>query len=273
MTTYSYNGWSASPTPADFGGLDNRVVAGTDGVKLVPGLRAGDVAEVLFHVAAQLHARVEKGELYEPGDEWGYSYRQNRNANNLSCHSSGTAFDWNATRHPNGTTGTFTPAQVAEIHAILAEVDGVVGWGGGWGASSTPDWMHFEIQASPAAVKKVADKIRAGQVGGGTPQEDDVELTDRLPDLYTAKPDDSMSVGDSIAWAAAHAANGRDAARAAAASAAQAAASAARIEAAVTRLLARPTAQLDPAVVQAAVAAALGGGLTITGTAVPQKKG
>jgi D-alanyl-D-alanine carboxypeptidase len=212
MAVYSYNGWLASPNPAEFGGLDNRVVPGTTGVKLIPGLRAGDVAVVLFHVAAQLHARVEKGELYSPGDEWGYSYRQNRNANNLSCHSSGTAFDWNATRHPNGTTGTFTPAQIAEIRRILAEVDGVVGWGGDWGSGSTPDWMHFEIQAGAAAVKQVADKIRAGLVGAPIP-EDDVNLTDRLPDLYTAKPDDSMTVGDSIAWAAAHSATARDAAR------------------------------------------------------------
>lgn len=99
---------------------------------------------------------------------------------------------------------------------------------------------------------------------------DDVNLTDRLPDLYTARPDDSISVGDSIAWAAAHAANARDAARAAATSAAQAAASTARIEAALAQLLNRPAVQLDPAAVQAAVVAALGGGLTITGTATPK---
>jgi hypothetical protein len=37
-----------------------------------------------------------------------------------------------------------------------------------------------------------------------------VELSDRLPDLYTAKPDDSISVGDTLAWAAAHAATARD---------------------------------------------------------------
>lgn len=164
MVTYSYNGWTASSNSADLGGLDNRVVPGTAGVRLAPGVRAGDVAVVLFHVAAQMHARVEPGELYAAGDEWGYSYRQNRNANNLSCHSSGTAFDWNATRHPNGKRGTFTPAQVAEINRILDEVDGVVGWGGGWTAASTPDEMHFEIQATPAAVKAVADKIRAGQL-------------------------------------------------------------------------------------------------------------
>ncbi len=228
MAETSYNGWPASRTPAVFGGLDNRVVPGTAGVRLIPGVRAGDVAGVLFHCAAQLHARVEPGELYAAGDEWGYSYRLNRNAANLSCHSSGTAFDWNATRHPNGKRGTFTPAQVREITAILDELDDVVGWGGAWGPGSTPDEMHFEIQADAAAVKAVADRLRART----STTEDDMQLSDRLPDLFTGTPDDSMSVGDSIAWACAHAAFARrDAAAALAATE--------RIEAKLDQLWAR----------------------------------
>ena len=39
--------------------------------------------------------------------------------------------------------------------------------------------------------------------------EDDMQITDRLPDLFTGVPDDSMTVGDSIAWACAHAAFAR----------------------------------------------------------------
>lgn len=156
----SYNGWTASKLPALLGGLDNRVVPGTNGVRLIPGLRSGDVATVLFYVAAQLHDRVESGDMYSAGDEWGYSYRLNRNANNLSCHSSGTAFDWNATRHPNGKRGTFSKAQVAEIRRILSEVGGVVRWGGDF--TGTPDEMHFEIVASPATVAMVADRLTRG---------------------------------------------------------------------------------------------------------------
>jgi hypothetical protein len=75
----SYNGFKASKNPADFGGLDNSYVPGS-GVKLAPGVRAGDAATVLFYVAAQLDQRVEDGDLYKPGDEWGYYFRPSANS-------------------------------------------------------------------------------------------------------------------------------------------------------------------------------------------------
>lgn len=163
MMTTSYNGWLASEAPADFGGLDNRIVPGTIGVRLSPGVRAGDVATVLFYVASQLDRRVEDGDLYSAGDEWGYYFKHSANSASLiSCHSSGTAFDWNATRHPNGKHGTFSVAQVAEIRRILAEVQDVVYWGGdGWG-TGTWDEMHFEIRSgvSVSQVTAVAAKLR-----------------------------------------------------------------------------------------------------------------
>ena len=35
---------------------------------------------------------------------WGYEFRANvNNPSQLSCHASGTAIDYNANRHPNGT--------------------------------------------------------------------------------------------------------------------------------------------------------------------------
>jgi hypothetical protein len=149
----SYNGWSASTNPANFGGLDNRVIPGTN-VKLAPGVRAGDVATVLFYVAEQLHKRVEKA--ITPGC-WGFNYRANvNNPKQLSCHASATCFDYNAPKHPNGKKNTFTPAQFAEIDKILREVNGVVRQLRGY------DEMHFEICANAAAVAKVAAKIRAG---------------------------------------------------------------------------------------------------------------
>lgn len=156
--TASYNGFKASSNPADFGGLDNSFVPGTS-IRFLPGLRKGDVATVLFYVAAQLDARVEDGDLYVPGDEWGYSYRPSKNsAALLSCHASATAFDWNATRHPNGKRGTFTPAQVAKIREILAEVDGVVYWGGDGWDGGTVDEMHFEI-ATGTTLEKLAEVV------------------------------------------------------------------------------------------------------------------
>lgn len=151
MSLVSYNGWTASPDPAAIG----IVPIGFPGRPNVcpPGVKSGDVATVLRYVAEQFHKRVE------PLGEgcWGYAYRQNRNANNLSCHSSGTAIDLNAPRHPNGKAGTFTKAQVATIRRILTEVDGAVRWGGDF--TGTPDEMHFEIVANAAALRTVARKL------------------------------------------------------------------------------------------------------------------
>lgn len=156
----SYNGWPASTNRSAIGVVPFAVA----GVEFPGGVRKGDVATVFGWVALQFHRRVEK--LVNPGC-WGYSFRQNRNANNLSCHSSGTAIDCNAPKHPNGvpTTRTFTAKQIKEVHQILAEIEElseVVHWGGDW--TGTPDSMHFEIHDNDKAkLARVARRIRALQ--------------------------------------------------------------------------------------------------------------
>lgn len=156
----SYNGWSASPRPSDFGGISPLVVAGEP---FSPGVRNGDVHRVLAYVAEQMHRRVEPvvRSDWHQADDWGYNYRANRNnPASLSCHSSGTAIDYNATRHPNGRAGTFSAAQVAEIRRILAEVGNVVRWGGDF--SGTKDEMHFEIRGTASQVAAVAARLGGG---------------------------------------------------------------------------------------------------------------
>lgn len=154
MTT-SYNGWTASPDPHTFGGLDNREVTGAPGVKCAPGVRAGDVATVLFYVAEQFNKYVEP---LVAGTCWGFNYRPDaNNPHVLSCHASATAIDLNAPKHPNGVRGTFTPAQVAMIRTILAACEGVVHWGGDF--VGTDDEMHFEIFGDAAKVASVARKL------------------------------------------------------------------------------------------------------------------
>jgi murein L,D-transpeptidase YcbB/YkuD len=155
---FSYNGWLASPNPADFGGLAKLIVAGES---FAPGVRAGDVHTVFQYVAEQLHRRVEPvvRDDWHQADDWGYNYRPNvNNPRSLSCHASGTAIDYNATRHPNGVRGTFTATQVAEIRQILAEVDNVVRFGGDF--RGTADEMHWEICAEAPAVARVATRLR-----------------------------------------------------------------------------------------------------------------
>lgn len=154
MTT-SYNGWSASPTLA----LRPLVI---DGEAFVPGVRDDDdVWTVLNFVAEQMNERVER--IWAPGwhemDDWGFNYRETRGENSMSCHASGTAIDYNATRHPRLTAAsrTFTPAQITEIRKIVEEA-GVIRWGGEW--ENVPDPMHFEIMGTKEEVAAAAARIR-----------------------------------------------------------------------------------------------------------------
>lgn len=146
------NGWSAS---ADLE-LRPLVVAG---VPFVPGIRDDDaVATVLGYVVTEYAKRVEQ--LASPGC-WGFAFRANVNSpDSLSNHASGTAVDVNAPFHPNGvrTTATFTPTQIVTVHAILAEVDHAIRWGGDF--AGTPDAMHFEVNVTPAELATVARRLR-----------------------------------------------------------------------------------------------------------------
>lgn len=150
---YSYNGWYASSNPGVIG------ISSFDplGVPFPSGVKGGDVEVVFDYLVRQLHLRVEPI-MRDPGC-WGYYYRYNvNNPSSLSCHASGTAIDYNAPKHPNGVGGTWSASEKAEIKQILAELDYVIRWLEGY------DEMHFEIRSGADAVKRVADKIRKGNV-------------------------------------------------------------------------------------------------------------
>ena len=146
----SYNGWPANSDKAAIGVVSSDLFPG--------GAVAGDVTTVLGYVARQLEARVEP---FVAGWGWGYTFKANaNNPSQLSCHASGTAIDWNSPDHPNGSSGTFTDAQVGEIYAILNEVQGAVDWLEGY------DEMHFEIAVNASTLANIAATLPAG---GGTP--------------------------------------------------------------------------------------------------------
>lgn len=131
-------------------------------------VRKGDVATILVYVAKRFDSEVEP--LKWPGN-WGYAERPIRGSRTTSNHASGTAIDLNAPRHPLGKRGTFSKKQVRAIKRILADCGGVIRWGGNY--VSRADEMHFEINAGSAAVRRVAQAIRAGKKpgpsGGATP--------------------------------------------------------------------------------------------------------
>lgn len=166
--SYSYNGWYASPNLAT-----RPLVVG--GEAFVPGiLDDDDVWTVLNYVAQQMHERVEPvvRDDWHQMDDWGYNYRLTTNDNSLSCHASGTAIDYNSTRHPYGVAASanFSAAQISEIHKILQEV-GCVVWGGDY--HNSVDAMHFEISGNKAEVAAAAARIR-----NGIDQEDEMKQED-----------------------------------------------------------------------------------------------
>jgi hypothetical protein len=146
----SYNGWPASDNKASIG---VEPFGDAVGLPFPGGVKAGDVATVLGYVATQLHYRVEP---CVAGWDWGHSFKANvNNPSQLSCHASGTAIDYNAPDHPNGSSNTFSDQQVGEIYAILNEVQGAVDWLEGY------DEMHFEIAVDAGTLSRIAATLPA----------------------------------------------------------------------------------------------------------------
>jgi peptidoglycan hydrolase-like protein with peptidoglycan-binding domain len=176
MTAYSQNGYVANRSSL----IGSYLIPGTSTTLT---MRKGDVATVLCYVASQFDATVEdidtpsskgyvKDHLAVAGsdpskirDDWGFAVRPIRGqTTGYSNHASGTAIDLNATQHPRGVHGTFTAEQIKAIRKILAYCDGVVRWGGDYSAATPTDPMHFEINASPAKVAKLARKIKGAGI-------------------------------------------------------------------------------------------------------------
>jgi hypothetical protein len=146
----SSNGWNASKDPAEIH-IKQFPIAGTD-IKIRCQATAG---RILAAFAAEFHALVEpidKGGL----DDWGYAYRPIRGqTENLSNHSSGTAIDLNASKHPLGKENTFTPEQRKTLDMLCKKYH----LRGGYTYKSRKDDMHFEIMDEPAEVKALADEL------------------------------------------------------------------------------------------------------------------
>ena len=145
----SYNGWPASKDPAEIG-IKSYAVPGTT-IKL---RCAEKVAPLLIGFAAEFHNLIEPldhGAL----DDWGYCYRDVRGVpGKLSNHSSGTAIDLNASKHPLGKAGTFEASKVPMLKA-LAKKYGLT-WGGEW---TRRDEMHVEVSLDAVKVAALITKL------------------------------------------------------------------------------------------------------------------
>jgi hypothetical protein len=150
MSLTSYNGYPASKDPAEIGIKSYSV----DGTALR--LRcASSVGPLLAAFAAEFNKLIEPidgGTL----DDWGYAFRMVRGSTDrLSCHSSGTAIDLNATKHPLGKVGTFPAEKVPMIRALAKKYG--LKWGGDY--VNRKDEMHFEIEVSPTKAKDLITKL------------------------------------------------------------------------------------------------------------------
>ena len=150
MSLTSYNGYPASKDPKEIGIKSYSV----DGTALR--LRCADsVGPLLAAFASEFHKLIEPidgGTL----DDWGYAFRMVRGSTDrLSCHSSGTAIDLNATKHPLGKYDTFPAEKVPMIRALAKKYG--LKWGGDF--KSRPDDMHFEVNVTPAKAKELITKL------------------------------------------------------------------------------------------------------------------
>lgn len=153
MNLTSYNGWEASKEPAHIK-IKSYAIPGTS-LKI---RCAEAVAPLIVGFCKEFNELIEPldgGQL----DDWGYCFRMVRGTTTkLSNHSSGTAIDLNATKHPLGKVGTFPAEKVPMIRA-LARKYGLF-WGGDY--QQRKDEQHFEINVSP---KKVSELIKALGLG------------------------------------------------------------------------------------------------------------
>ena len=152
----SQNGWPALSGSSKL--LHRWVIPARTG-EVTLTLRNGSAGFILAHVALWLAESVVPifGKLL---DDWGYAYRPVRGySTTLSNHSSGTAMDINATKHPLGKVGTWPVRQARKIHARLAwrAYRRAIRWGGDY--HGRKDEMHFEINVSLRVCERVAKRL------------------------------------------------------------------------------------------------------------------
>ncbi|MDN5667468.1 MAG: hypothetical protein L0G87_03625 [Renibacterium salmoninarum] len=143
----SANGWPVLTTTPTF-----RIEGSNESTNLAD----GDSATVLLYVARRFNYEVDS---LRSGDVTAHTTDRNVAQPYESNYLSGTAIAIRPLLYPVGAGGMFYPNELAVIKDILAELKGVVAWGGD---ASTPKESHFEIAVRPgdSKLKDAAAKIR-----------------------------------------------------------------------------------------------------------------
>ncbi|MER7665815.1 hypothetical protein [Streptomyces sp. NPDC096193] len=150
----SLNGWVMEERADDVSTVWTRPVPGTG---LTVATRIGDVETVLVHLLRRHHYEIDE---LRPGDVTGWHHPSGFDpaaaASNLA---SGTALRIRPGHYPAGTTGGWYPDQLTVVRDILAELDGVVRWGGD---DKQPDESLFSIDVAPGSprLRRLAAELR-----------------------------------------------------------------------------------------------------------------
>ncbi|MEV0113263.1 hypothetical protein AB0H77_08430 [Streptomyces sp. NPDC050844] len=151
----SRTGWEMERVADDGGNIFTRPVPGTPLAGVA--VRMGDVETLLVHVIRRFHYEIDtlrKGDVIgwrKPG-----SVHKGLPEGNQA---SGTAAQIRPGHYPRGAKGGFFPHQLTVIRDVLAELDGVVRWGGD---DPKPDESLFCIDVRPGddRLTKAAAKLR-----------------------------------------------------------------------------------------------------------------
>ncbi|MFE2944540.1 hypothetical protein ACFXKG_36670 [Streptomyces sp. NPDC059255] len=166
----SANGWSIPNARSSVTGTCD--IQGT-GLTVV--LREGDTATVLAYLAQRFHYDVARLES-ERGEIVGYRADREVRADFESNHLSGTALALYPEIYPLGVTGNFFPYQVTAIRDILAELGGVVKWGGDM-KPAMESMFFIDVPPESQQLKQVAATLREWQItpskGAGTQNVED----------------------------------------------------------------------------------------------------
>jgi hypothetical protein len=170
----SRNGWEMEKVADNRGNIYTRPVPGTplDGVQV----RMGDVETILVHVIRRFHYEIDE---LRAGDVVGWrSPGAVRKWLAESNQASGTAVQIRPGHYPAGIRGGFFPLQEVVIRDILAELDGVVRWGGD---DAHVDEALFSIDVKPGddRLARVANRIRGWKDEPGQGAGASVDVTSR----------------------------------------------------------------------------------------------
>jgi len=119
-------------------------------------LRKGDAPVVLLHWARWFDKHIEPLTKVDCG---GYNPRAIAGSGIDSNHASGTAEDLNWRKHVRGKHNTFSAENQKKIRAQLKFYEGVIRWGGDY-KKATIDDMHFEVNAGPKELARIAKKCK-----------------------------------------------------------------------------------------------------------------